>query len=147
IADIYPWILLPIMNFDITFGELKKVNSDMADNLKKSMKNIEITDDTNLYVEVLEHYFKMVTLREYIEQNGKDMTTDQWRALFFYLLYPLYCITEKIPTFRHNFLDFDTYYIYQKKPSEQHMEFKIKDIVFKVPDIGIHVKLTNFENS
>ena len=144
INDTYPWLLLPVFNFDISFKDLVTTNKLVADEFRKSQKETKIDDETMLYVEVMEHFFKMMTLKEYLDQNAKNLSTDGWKALFFYLLYPLYHITEKIPTFRHNKLDLDSIYLYTKKSSDKKQQFNIKDSIFEVPDIGIQAKITNF---
>jgi hypothetical protein len=132
-------ILLPIFNFDITYGEIKKSNSEITKYIDK-----ETSDETVICVNITEHYFKMMTLKEFIKNNIKSINIKFWKIIIFQVLYTLYFISKELLQFRHNKLDLDAIMLY--KLSSKRI-YKVGDTNFEIPDIGYTIKLCNFENS
>jgi len=146
INNIHKFIILPIFNFDVTYDELKKLNKSMSDEIKKHYK--DITNDNRLCIQIFEHYFKMKTLREYLDENIKEMNIDMKKAMIFQVLYALYSLQKAYPTFRHNSLDLDSIYVYIKNGETQiETRYNIDDKVYNIPNIGFEIKLTNFYDS
>jgi len=134
------FILFPIMNFDIIYKDLKKINPSVT-KVIKSIKN-----DTVLYVQVLEHYFKLFTLKDFLNKNMKFFTIKHWKVLIFQILYALYKIGNKYPTFRHNSLDLDSIYVYKRKNGSGNI-YTILKKKYNVPNMGFEIKITNFDKS
>ncbi|AYV78272.1 MAG: divergent protein kinase [Edafosvirus sp.] len=142
------FILLPIMNFDTKYGKLKEVNSEIIDEIsKKNHQDITITNDTDIYLMITEHYFKMSTLDEFIRENYKSLKENQWKVLFFQILYTLYKITERHTNFRHNMLNTYSLRISKKKENDNIEKFNIGDTVFNIPNVGFEIKMTDFDKS
>ena len=141
INDVWKFILFPIMNFDIKFSVLKKINGSIASHIK------DVKDSDGMCVQVFEHYFKLRTLKEYIEENKANLTPIFWKVLSFQLLYALYKLQKRYVLFRHNNLNLDSVYVYVTKQTATPKVIKIQDKIFNVPDMGFEIKLTNFYDS
>ena len=131
--------LLPIMNFDVTYKDIKDVNSEIYDVIKN--KNEHYSEDDSMLVQVFEHYFKMYTLTDYLDLKKGKLTDYQWKVLFFQVLYTLGKIQEKYPSFRHNDLSIDNILLYTTPL--QTNTYKLKDTVFNF-ESDIEIKIHNF---
>ena len=130
-------ILLPIMFFDITYDEIKKLKNVIFEKMEK-----HITPTTKMYVFATERYFNMITLREYIETQFEKITIDHWRSIFFQVFYGLAKLTERSHKFRHNMLNLDAIRIYKISPEIE--KYKFGTVDFAVSTMGLEVKITNF---
>ena len=137
------FLLFPIMNFDITFKDLIKINPTVSNILKKD----NIPKNAQLYVQILEHYFKLYTLQKYIEENIKSFTIKHWKILILQILYSLHIIVQKYTTFRHNKLDLNSVYVYKKKITPDNKIYNILGKEYIIPNLGFEIKITNFDNS
>ena len=133
-------ILLPVMFFDTSLTKLKTINKDFAKTLIE-----KFSEDDDLYCLLTEHFFKMDTLRSFIEDN-KNITIDQWKSISFQLLYCLHKINDRIPNFRHNMLNIDSIKIYKKKENTKE-NFRIKKDNFEILTAGLEVKLSDFDKT
>jgi hypothetical protein len=136
IMEKIPHILLPILFCDLPDDKVK--NFDI---LKKEKPNIKY------YIFCTEKYFKMMTLKEFIQSEYKFMTTLHWQVLFFQVFYTLIKITERLEKFRHNNLNLDAIRVYKKKKMDKPISYKIGITQFEIPDLGFEIKFTDFENS
>jgi len=134
-------ILLPIMMFDISGEKIKKLMPDITTQIK------ELDDKHELYVLITEHYFKMTTLREYLKNNLNKMTLNDWKCLFFQVLYTLSKLNEKFNKFRHNSLDLDAIFIYEKKENNNNDIYKLGSTTFKIPNKTFDIKIGYFDKS
>jgi hypothetical protein len=135
-------IVLPVMMFDI-----KKKNLDkLVPSIKKEIGE-KIDDYADMYVLVTEHYFKMETLKSYLDKNAKTMDLQKWKVLFFQVLFTLGKIGERFNMFRHNKLDLTSIRIYSRKETSKHDEYKISGITFSVPNSGFDIKIADFDHS
>lgn len=144
INDVYKYTLLPIMNFDVGFDELKKSHKHISDVLKE---HLDINDNPIICFQVFERYFKTETLTDFLNNKSSSFLRMDWKVLCFQILYALYKIQKAYPTFRHNNLDLNSIYVcHITKPSED-IIVKIGDSAFAIPNNGYEIKLTNFYNS
>lgn len=120
----FKFILFPIMNFDLTFAQLKKSNADMAAVISSKQGKTKIENNTLLCIQVFEHYFKLKTLQSYLEDNFKNLSELKWKVLCFQILYILYKIQKTYPSFRHNSLGLESIYVYEKKRIRYRYECK-----------------------
>ena len=139
-------ILLPIFNFDIEFSKLEKMEntSQIIKEIKKTFKNIKNNDI--LYFQIVEHYFKQKTLKEYLDENKSKINDDLLKIISFQILYILYRIQNAHNGFRHNKLNLDSVYVYQFTESKS-KEIKVMDNVFNVPTGSVDLRITNFYNA
>ena len=103
-------ILLPIMNFDISYNKFKKeVNEDIIKVFDKDIK------DDMLHIQVVEGFKKAYILRDYLDNH--EMTLNDWKILCFQVIYTLFIIQKKFPSFRHNQLNLDNIFVYKNENS------------------------------
>lgn len=121
-------ILLNICNADIPTKDLEIF-------LKKYPK-IKVSGTVS--VSLREHFFKMISLKEYLEESNN------FKDSIFQVLHVLYIIQSMYPTFRHNNLNIDTIMVY--KSNEKEIKFKIDTMDFSFKSSG-EIKLTNFIKS
>lgn len=124
-----PLILLPVMNFDVSLDDLLHVTNKIPKELHKN----------NFYVEILEHFHETQVLSSFLED------TSQFKLLFFQILYSLFCITDKYPSFRHNDLNLENIYVY--RTNKEKKNYTIKNINFQIPNVDFEIRITNFNNS
>jgi hypothetical protein len=121
-------ILLNICNADIPTKDLEIF-------LKKYPK---IKVSGTVCVSLREHFFKMIPLKEHLEESNN------FKDSIFQVLHVLYIIQSMYPTFRHNNLNIDTIMVY--KSNEKEIKFKIDTMDFSFKSSG-EIKLTNFIKS
>ncbi len=134
-------ILLPIMSFDMDKSKILQIFPD----IKKEFGKVYDDNNDNLYVIITEHYFKMHTLKEYLEENSKTLTVLQLKALLFQIYYALLKLSEQFNKFRHNNLNLDSIRVYIKQKSDD--VYKVDDNTFILRDNEIEIKITDFDNS
>ncbi len=134
-------ILLPIMCFDIDKSKITQIFPD----IKKEFDKFYDEDNNNMYVIVTEHFFKMETLKEYLENNSDKLDVLQLKSIFFQIYYILLQLTKKYNKFRHNNLNLDSIRLYFKEKSDD--VYKIDDITYILRDNTIEIKITDFDNS
>jgi len=137
--------LLQVMMFDVKYSQI----NDMIPMFKKYQEDNHLENipaDMPMYCLVTEHFFDMMTLREYLEKNAKNMTI-HWKILFFQVLFALYKLSEKFRNFRHNRLNLDAIRLYIKKEGDNMTTYKVGSDTFSVPNKGFDIKLTDYDYS
>ena len=145
INDVYKYILLPIMNFDVTFADLEKEYIDLSEVIGENFSNIKNTD--TLHFQIFERYSETETLRSYLDKNADSFGKSHWKVLCFQILYALYKLQKTYPSFRHNKLNLNSIYVVHTKDSEEMIDVKIGDLLFYIPNRGFEIKITNFYDS
>jgi hypothetical protein len=130
-------ILLPLMNFDISYEELENLNKNVVSFMKKEKGE-------NLYINITEHYFKMKNLEQFIMKKYKKINLLKWKTLIFYVLYSLHILQNKFKSFQHNDLNLTSIMIYEK--NKKNTMYKINDSIFVIPDTEFEIRITNFGN-
>lgn len=139
------FILMPIMYFDVTYGELEKINPDVLNIIKK---HETVTENDTFYVHVMENYFEQITLKQFIADNVNKFKEQDWKILFFKILYALAKILNKYPAFRHNKLDLESIYITTyNNDNQNNVQLVLKSLKFDLPHHNYDIKITNFGNS
>lgn len=137
-------ILLPIMFFDITLGELKNIKPEIHDAIiNDPTLNNNAIDQSKIQVFATEHYFKMQSLREYVKENYENMNITHWKVIIFQVFYTLYKISERLQKFRHNWLNLDSIRVYLKQEGGK-TQYKMGQTLFEIPNVGIEIKITDF---
>lgn len=128
---------LPIMFFDISFTDLKKLNKSIS-------KEIDANDGDELYILVTEMYFESKTLSDYLDEHANDMDEEKWRVLLFQVIYSLAKLHHRFNNFRHNMLNLDSILVIEKKSSASGNAYKLGETSFKVPNGGFDIKIKDF---
>jgi hypothetical protein len=138
-------ILMNILNVDVNTSDIKKYidkytdNEDVILNLTKKDKQISI--------EIREHFFKLDSLYNLFNDNSFEYTNNDIRVIIFQVLHTLAVIQDRYPTFKHNNLDLKNIYCYLKEKTDSYYEYTLDDIKFNIPNIGLDIKITNFDDS
>ena len=138
-------ILMNIFNFDVQYDKIKYFITKISDdeNITKSLAK----KDQIISVELREHYFKMDTLQNIFNDISYNIIDDDIYILIFQVLHTLAIIQERYPTFRHNNLDLKNIYCYLKEKNSSTYEYKLDGNTFIIPNIGLEIKITNFEEA
>ena len=137
VDDQLKFTMLPIMNFDINYNNLEKIN----DNISKKIKTDKSSD--MLYVKVMERYHEMVTLEEYLTSNSKD---EDLKKIIFQVLYALFKIQVKYPNFRHNNLGLNSIYLY-KDDSRKKINLNVIGTQMEIEKPSYLIKISNYQES
>lgn len=140
VNDEYKFLLFPIMNFDIKFDDLPIKND-----VKKHYETVN--DDDMMCIQMFENYYKMETLKSYLDKNYNDFSAVHWKVLAFQIVYILCKIQKMYPLFRHNMLDLESFYVYDPQNSSDTYILTIDNYEFVVPNLGFNLKITNFYKS
>ena len=139
--------LLPIMFFDIELCKLKKYNSDIYLQIKNNKSECNGKDKDMYYVLVSENYHTTMTLNSYIDENHNNFTKDTIIVLIFQVIYSLYKIYSKLNGFRHNKLDLNSILVVLRNNTKEEIIYNISDEKFKIPNVGIDIKISNYAHS
>jgi len=134
-------ILLPIVNFDISFEKIEPLlkNLPIYKIVKEKIDYNEIKN--TLSVRVREHFLKSKILKDYMEKNSCD-----YKPLIFQVIHTLAVLQKEFPGFRHNNLTPENILVYiNKKPEDILYEFGNKR--WKLENTNFHIKIGNFEKS
>jgi len=134
-------ILLPIVNFDISFEKIEPLlkNLPIYKIVKEKIDYNEIKN--TLSVRVREHFLQSKILKEYMEKNSCD-----YKPLIFQVIHTLAVLQKEFPGFRHNNLTPENILVYiNKKPEDMLYEFGSKR--WKLENINFYIKIGNFEKS
>lgn len=145
-----PHIVLPIGTFDTmidTFVNLIEENVIGKNNKKYNefLKNY----NAGLYHEnvsiLISEWANRGDLVDFINKNYKYMTPKYWKVIFFQLLSVLAVIQTKYPGFRHNDLKANNILVHKITSKKHSFEYRIANTVYKVPNIGYHIKIWDFD--
>ena len=126
------------------------VNSDISHEYKTSkrlssygvIKPLAIKKCNNVMFMYTE-YANNGTLKSFLRNNKKKLLPIHFRTIITQILYNLYRIQKKYPTFRHNDLHFENILINSTSPSRVKL-FKVNNSTLKVHDIGLQALISDF---
>ena len=145
-----PHIVLPITTFNTSikpFINLPKDNivcNKKYDIFVKRYKKGEYYDNVSV---LISEWANSGDLLEYIKKNYKTMTIKHWKGLFFQIISVLAIIQNKYPSFRHNDMKANNILVHkiQTNKTNSKFKYKINGQVYIVPNIGIMIKLWDFD--
>jgi hypothetical protein len=140
-------ILLPILNIDIKYNEIKHIINNYEKlnlNIKNLIESNKILDICNL--QLRENYFKLINLKEYINIISEDF--NNIKILLFQVIYTLLIIQDEYNGFRHNNLILENIYVYENTNiNDKYIEYiGFNNDTFYIPNNFI-IKISNFEYS
>lgn len=142
IRDYFNFILLPIFNFDVPYN-LDKVL--LPQYIQDNLSVLNLNDEDTLCFQMYENFYETYLLSSYLEQNYKKFNSIDWKILCFQVLYALFKIQKKYPSFRHNSLTINTIWITIKEKNS--FNFKINEFDVVLPNMNFEIKLSNFNQS
>jgi hypothetical protein len=145
-----PHLVLPITTFNtsikpfITLPKDNIVNNKKFDAFIKRYKKGEYYENVSI---LISEWANTGDLLDYIKKNYKTMEVKHWRSIIFQILSVLAIIQNKYPGFRHNDMKANNILVH-KIPcdkSNNKFKYKINGQVYIVPNIGIQIKLWDFD--
>ena len=88
-------------------------------------------------------YVNNGTLHEFLKNNKKNLLPIHFRTIITQVLYNLYRIQKKYPTFRHNDLHAENILIHTSRPSRIKL-LKVNNTQLRVHDIGLQALISDF---
>ena len=145
-----PHIVLPIGTFDTNiepFLLLKKqgiVNNKKYSLFLKKYKNKELYNTVSI---LISEWANNSDLLEYVRSYKDNMTTLEWKVIFFQILSVLVVIQTKYPNFRHNDLKANNILIHNISKLKKNNLFKylINGKIYIIPNIGFQIKIWDFD--
>jgi hypothetical protein len=145
-----PHIVLPIGTFDTninTFIDLidKNVvdkNNDKYCNFVQKHKDNQYYDNVSI---LISEWANRGDLLDYIRNNYKQFTPIHWKVIIFQILSVLAVIQSKYPSFRHNDMKANNILIHRITKQNRRFTYKVVKNTYKVPNIGYHIKLWDFD--
>jgi hypothetical protein len=145
-----PHIVLPITTFNTSikpFISLPKdniVNNKKYDAFVKRYKKGEYYDNVSV---LISEWANSGDLLDYLKNNYKSMEVKHWRCILFQILSVLAIIQNKYPSFRHNDMKANNILVHKIHTSKENSKFKYKinGQTYIVPNIGIQIKLWDFD--
>jgi hypothetical protein len=146
-----PHVVLPIGTFDTNIN----IFVDLIDRNVVNCKNDKYNDFIQKYKEGL--YFDTVSilisewanrgdLLDFLRKNYEHFSPVHWKVVFFQILSVLAVIQSKYPSFRHNDLKANNVLIHKiAKQNGSICTYKVVRSIYKVPNIGYHIKLWDFD--
>lgn len=147
-----PHIILPIGTFDANidiFIDLIKKNVISEDN-KKYNEFIEKYEKGEFHDKVsilISEWANRGDLLDFIRKNYQNFTPIHWKVILFQLLSVLAVIQSKYPNFRHNDLKANNILVHKIIKHNDRFTYRVVKNVYKVPNIGYHLKLWDFDFS
>jgi serine/threonine protein kinase len=145
-----PHIVLPITTFNTSIKPFLNLTKSNIINNKKFEQFVERYEKGEYYQNVsilVSEWANGGDLLDYIKKNYKTFKLSQWRVLLFQILSVLAIIQAKYPTFRHNDMKANNILIHNIDQSNINYLYKINNQVYIVPNIGIQIKLWDFDFS
>ena len=149
-----PHIVLPIATFNtsvtpfINLAKNKIVENKKYDQFIKKYEQGDIHTTVSV---LISEWANGGDLLEYIRKNYTTMTLKDWRVIFFQILSVMAIIHKKYPNFRHNDLKTNNILVHtidnDPKNGTPYFKYCINDKNFYVPNIGLQIKLTDFDFS
>jgi len=86
-------------------------------------------------------------LLDYFRNNYKAFTITHWKVFIFQILSILAIIQSKYPAFRHNDMKANNILVQKISLKKEHYRYLVVGAKYKVPNIGYHIKLWDFDFS
>jgi hypothetical protein len=134
-------ILLPIMCFDIKKEKLEKI----IPTLEKDFGKLYQSNNDNMYIIITEHFFKMYTLKEYLDENIDNLNENDLNNILFQIYITLGKLNERFNKFRHNKLNLESIRLYLKEPRDD--IYKFDKEIYTLKNNKIIIKITDFDYS
>ena len=115
--------------------------------IKEFKENIEMNKFDPICSILVSEYCKLGDLQSYIQRHKQHIDTMFFKVIFFQVLSSLVIIHDKCDTFKHNDLKCNNILLQESNPAFSHYQYNIGSVTFKVPNIGVFMKLWDFDFS
>lgn len=143
-----PHINLPIFSFRTSLSKLN-LNLDLYPKIKEDIQQDRILNNVSILVS---EWCSHEDLKIYLSKNFELFKKNPiyWNILFFQIIYTLTVIQMKYPNFRHNDLHLKNILVQETNTHKSdnylyHLKIKHKDYYFVIPDIGIQIRIWDYD--
>ena len=145
-----PHIVLPICTFNTNiepFTELYKTKKITTKKYAQFYKKYRQNEYENEVSVLIAEWANGSDLLEFFRNNYKTLSLKEWRIIFFQILSVLAVIHKKYPNFRHNDMKANNILVQKidNRKKNNLFHYQIDDNSFFVPNIGIQIKLWDFD--
>lgn len=145
-----PHIVLPMATFNTNINMFISLTKNNIITNKKYEQFVERYENDEFYDHVsvlISEWADGGDLLDYLRNNFTKLSIKEWRVIFFQILSVLAVIQTKYPSFRHNDLKANNILLQKINVSDKNNIYKyhINNIDYYVPNIGIRVKLWDFD--
>ena len=138
-------ILMNVFNFDVDSSDIGRYIEKYTDD--EAILKIFHKKSNRISIEIREHYFKMDTLFNILNDKNTVIDDTMIKVIIFQVLHTLAVIQTKYSKFRHNNLEVKNIYCYLKEKNSNTYEYELNGYKYIVPNIGLELKITNFDES
>jgi hypothetical protein len=134
-------ILINICNFNMKYekNKMKELSQPIYKEIGDKYK-----DGNNLLFRVFEDYTDSEDLESYLLRN-RDLKT--FSVILFQILYTIQKLYDYYGIFRFNGITINNLIIQKNINKEKYIEYKLGDVIFKIPNIGYDIKIYDFSQS
>lgn len=145
-----PHIVLPILTFNTPLQPFTTLSKNNIINNKKYEAFIERYNKGHFYEEasiLISEWANSGDLLDFVRNNYKNITTRDWRVIFFQIISVLAVIQKKYPTFRHNDLKANNILLQKIRKDDKldKFKYKINGKEYVIPNIGYQIKIWDFD--
>lgn len=149
-----PHFILPIGAFNTSIGPFVNVPPKLVDlkdekneTYRKFIERCKNDEFEELVSVLISEWANGGDLLDYIRKNYKQMTLQHWTVIIFQILYTLASLHKKFELFRHNDMKANNILVRftDSDYSESLYGYKRDDVKFQIPDIGIQIKIWDFD--
>ena len=145
-----PHILLPSCTFNTNIEQfVNLIDDEYVDkntrNYKEFVQRYKDKTYENKVSILLSEYPNRWTFHKFINKHSASLKSMHWKVLFFQILSVMAVIQSAHPNFRHNNLKCNTVYVNKLCNKKMLMNYTIQKNKFKVPNIGYHVLISDFD--
>lgn len=127
---------------DLDANNVVRSNDDRYKNFKSIYDKGDFCSDA--LVTISEHCNKG-DLLDFIRMNYKKFSQIYWKVIFFQMISTLSVIQSKYPSFRHNNLKSNEFFVTKLNNKKNSFTYRVQKSTYKVPNIGYQIKMDNFD--
>ena len=145
-----PHLIIPFGTFNtniehfVNLVKLDKVDekNERYKEFVERYKNGEFSSNVSI---LISEWANKGDLLDYFRNNYKAFTLTHWKVFIFQILSILAIIQSKYPSFRHNDMKANNILVQKISLKKEHYRYLVVGSKYKVPNIGYHVKLWDFD--
>ena len=149
-TKVTPHIVLPLCTFHTSLDPfIIPINPKQSKKYKIFMERCNKKEFYNTAVVLISEWANGGDLLDFLRRNYKKIDLIHWKVILFQIIFTLAVIHKKYPGFRHNDLKANNILlqISTKPRIPQYFQYQYENKTYRVPDIGVQVRLWDFDFS
>jgi hypothetical protein len=149
-----PHFILPIGTFNTSIKPFITVSPKLIDlsneknkSYREFIEKCENDEFEDLVSVLISEWANGGDLLDYIRRNYKNISLTEWTVIIFQILYTLASLHKKYESFRHNDMKANNILVRftDNNFTEKLYKYKMDDIIFQIPNVGIQIKIWDFD--